>query len=81
MTIDCTRAANLKIAGVVINGFDATCATVAEETAEEVIAECSGIRVLATLPFDETVDIEQPNLPQIIIDTLGHCNWEELARI
>ena len=81
MTIDCIRAAELKIAGVVINGYDATKTTVAEETAGQVITQCSGINVLCVVPFDETVDIEEPNLGEMIVGPLMDCDWEKLARI
>jgi dethiobiotin synthetase len=79
MTIDCVRAAKLKIAGVVINGYKATESTTAEDTAPEVIAQCSGADILAVVPFDETVDIEEPNLGEFIVGSLMDCNWEKLA--
>jgi len=37
--------------------YDATKAGVAEETAQQVITRCSGVPVLAVVPFDEAVDI------------------------
>jgi dethiobiotin synthetase len=80
MTIDCVRAAKLKIAGIVINGYDATKSTVAEETAEQVIARCGGVNILSVVPFDETVDIEEPNLGEMIVGSLSHCDWDKLAR-
>jgi len=80
MTIDCVRAARLKIAGVVINGYDATKAAVAEETATEVIAQCTGVNILSVVPFDETVDIEEANLGEVIVGTLMSCDWAKLAR-
>jgi dethiobiotin synthetase len=81
MTLDCIRAAQLKIAGVVINGYDATEATVAEDTAGEVITKCSGAGVLAVVPFDETVSIEQPSLGETIVSSLLDCDWAKLAQI
>ncbi|MHC4617451.1 MAG: dethiobiotin synthase [Planctomycetota bacterium] len=81
MTIDCIRAAHLRIVGVVINGYDATKGRVAEETAGEVIARYSGAPVLAVVPFDETVDIEQPCLGEMIVSTLLDCDWARLAQI
>jgi dethiobiotin synthetase len=80
MTIDCIRAAHLRIAGVVINGYDATKAGVAEETAGEVITQCGGVNVLAVVPFDEAVDIEQPSLGAMIVSTLLDCDWARLAQ-
>ena len=79
MTIDCIRAAKLKIAGVVINGYDATKATVAEDTTEQVISQCGGVNILSVVPFDETVDIEAPNLGEFIVGSLMDCDWSKLA--
>jgi len=79
MTIDCVRATKLKIAGVVINGYKATESTVAEDTAPEVIAKCSGADILSVVPFDETVDIKEPNLGEFIVGSLIDCDWAKLA--
>ncbi len=81
MTIDCIRAAKLKIAGIIINGFNATESTVAEETAAEVIARCSGVNILAEVPFDEAVNIEEPNLGEFVIDSLTDCDWQKSAQL
>ena len=81
MTIDCIRAAKLKIAGVVLNGYNALEETVADETAGPVIAQCSGVNILCTVPFDETVDIEGQNLGEVVVPSLMNCDWPELARV
>jgi dethiobiotin synthetase len=81
MTIDCIRAAKLKIAGVVLNGYNATEATVAEETAGQIIAQCSSVNVLCEVPFDETVDIESQSPGEVVVPSLMNCDWAKLARI
>lgn len=81
MTIDCVRAAKLEIAGVVINRYDATSATVAEETAEQTITQCGGVTILAVTPFDETVDIEEQSLGEVVVPVLQNCDWAKLARV
>jgi dethiobiotin synthetase len=81
MTIDCIRAAKLKIAGVVLNGYNALEETVAEETAGPVIAQFSGVNILCTVLFDETVDIEGQNLGEVVVPSLMNCDWPELARV
>jgi dethiobiotin synthetase len=81
MTIDCIRAAKLKIAGIVLNGYNAVEETVAEEIAGPVIAQCSGVDILCTVPFDETVDIEAQNSGEMIIPSTMDCDWAELAKI
>ena len=79
MTIDCVRAAELKIAGVVINGYNAVNSTVAEDTAAETIGKCGREKILAVVPFDEIVNIEKPNLGEMILASLACCDWEKLA--
>jgi dethiobiotin synthetase len=79
MTIDCVRAANLKIAGVVVNGYSGTEVTLAEDSAPEVISQCGAAAVLAVVPFDETLDIEEPNLGEFVVESLMNCDWEKLA--
>ncbi len=81
MTIDCIRATQLKIAGVVLNGYNALEETVAEETAGPVIAQCSGVNILCTVPFDETVDIEEQSPGEMIVPSMVDCDWAKLARI
>jgi dethiobiotin synthetase len=79
MTIDCVRAAELKIAGIVINGYKATESTIAEDTAPEVIAKCSGVNILSIVPFDEIANIKEPNLGEFIVESLMDCDWAKLA--
>jgi len=81
MTIDCVRAAELKIAGVVVNGYDATESTVAENTAPEIIARYGNVDILSVVPFDETVNIKEPNMGELTVASLAGCNWEKLARL
>ena len=78
-TIDCVRSAGLKVAGAIINGYNAAESTVAEETAEEVIRRCGGVDVLCVVPFDETVDIEESSLGEFIVCSLADCDWAKLA--
>ena len=80
MTIDCTKAAKLKIAGIIINGYNGLEADIAENTAEEVIAHCSGIDILATTPFNQDLDLSNNKIPRSIINILANCDWEEIAR-
>lgn len=79
MTIDCVRAAKLKIAGIIVNGYNGVESTLAEDTAPDVIAKCSGEEVLAVVPFDETANIETPSLGEVILASIADCDWEKLA--
>ena len=79
MTVDCVRSTTLPIAGVVINGYDATKADIAEETADRVIARCGNVNILAIAPFDETVSMEEPSLGELITKSMLDCDWAKLA--
>jgi len=79
MTIDCIRAADLKIAGVVINSYNAVESMTADEMSEQVITQYSGVEILSVVPFDETVSIEEPNLGEFVIGSLMDCDWARLA--
>lgn len=81
MTIDCITAAKLKIAGIVINGYNAIEATVAENTAEQVITQCSGVNILSVVPFDETIDTETQNLGELTTHSLTDCDWKKLVQM
>jgi dethiobiotin synthetase len=79
MTIDSARDANLKIAGVVINCYNSAVSTIAEETAGQVISQCGNVAILADVPFDETVSIEELTLGEVIVPALVDVDWANLA--
>ena len=81
MTVDYIRSAELKIAGIVINGYDATASTVAEEITEQIINQCSGVNIISTAPYDEAVDIAEMNLGEFILSSLAEGDWAKLAQI
>jgi len=80
LTIDSVRAANLKIAGVVINGYNSLQATIAEETAGQVISQCGNVAILADVPFDEAVSVEKLKLGEDIVPSLARVDWWNLAK-
>lgn len=80
LTVDAVRAAGLKLAGVVINGYNEVQACTAERTCAQVIAQCGGVNILSVVPFDETVDVEAGSLGEVIVDSLADCDWAKLAR-
>lgn len=81
MTIDCVRAAKLRIAGVIINCCDVTKETVAGNTAAGVIAQFGGVNILPEVPFDETVDISKAVPGETAVIALSGCNWKQLAGV
>ena len=81
MTIDSIRAANLKIAGVVFNGYDARKETITANTAAAVISQFGGVNILADVPFDQAVDIKESNLGEMITPSLAEGDWMKLAQM
>ena len=79
MTIACVRAAGLRVAGVVINGYDAAQADIAEETAGRVIGGFGQTNLLSIVPFDGGTDVEAGVLGDLAVEALGDCDWVNLA--
>ena len=79
LTIDAIRSKNLSVAGVVINGCNASKENLAEATAPQVIARCGNVSILSMVTYDETVDVEQGRLSETIINCLTTCGWAGLA--
>jgi len=81
MTIDCVRSANLTVAGVVINKYNAAGASVAEETCGRVIEQCGRTEILAVVPFDDQVSIEEQRMAESVLETVRECDWRKLLRL
>ncbi len=79
MTLDCVRAADLRIAGVVVNYWGAAGETVTGNTAPAVIADFGQVHILAQVPYDETVDLEQAEPGELVVTILSECQWKEIA--
>jgi len=79
LTIDAVRDAGLKLAGVVISGYDAANATLAEETLPGILEEWGQVPVLSIVPFDEEIDIENRRIGKLALDSLEDCDWAHLA--
>jgi dethiobiotin synthetase len=80
LTVEAVRAAGLPLAGVVISGYDALIADLAEETAPDVIARFADTNVLAVVPRDEASSVNPPRLGPAVLDALKPTDWYRLAR-
>jgi dethiobiotin synthetase len=78
MTIDCVRSANLDVAGVVINRYNAAGASTAEETCGGVIEQCGNTRILAVAPFDDGVDVEAMGMGESVMEAMREFNWRNI---
>ena len=79
LTIDAVRGAGLELLGVVINGYDALSASVAEETVGDVIEEYGDVDVLSIVPKDEESNVEEGRLGATVVEVLGDCDWAALC--
>jgi dethiobiotin synthetase len=80
LTIRAVRDAGLPLAGVIINGFKALDAEIAEETAPDVIAQIGQTTILALVPYDPDASVEQGRLTETITETLDGCDWKSLIQ-
>lgn len=80
LTLEAIRRAGLPPAGVVISGYDALTADIAEETAPEIIARVGQTNVLAVVPRDEESSVEPPRLGGAVLEALGVCDWWGLCQ-
>jgi dethiobiotin synthetase len=81
LTIAAVRNAGLPVAGLVISGYNAFEADIAEETSADVICEFSDTPLLSIVPFDEQSSVEGGNLGAGVIETLAFCDWKALSEL
>jgi dethiobiotin synthetase len=81
LTIEAVRRAGLPVAGLVISGYNAFEADIAEETSPDVICGFSNTNLLSIVPFDEESSVEEGNLGEGVIETLSFCDWKALSEL
>ncbi|MCI0498362.1 MAG: dethiobiotin synthase [Planctomycetales bacterium] len=81
LTIQAVRNAGLPVAGVVISGYNAARADIAEETAPDVICEYGDTNLLAVVPFDEDSSVENGRLGPMTAEALCVCDWAALSQL
>ncbi len=80
LTLAAVRAAGLPVAGVVINGYNAATADIAEETGPETIARCGRTHVLTVVPYDEDSSVEALHLGPAVLEAMTLCDWDALSK-
>jgi dethiobiotin synthetase len=80
LTLAAVRAAGLPVAGVVVNGYNATTAGIPEETAPNVIARCGRTNVLTVVPYDDLSSVENGRLGEAVLEAMSLCDWAGLSR-
>jgi dethiobiotin synthetase len=75
LTLEVARARGLKVAGVVLNGYDPNGATLAEETAAEVIAKVGKVASPIVVPKDRHVDVSRGRIGAGVLGALKEARW------
>lgn len=78
LTVEASRARGLEVLGVVINGYQAEGASLAQETNPRVIAEVGGVRVLSVIPFDQETCVSKGRLGREVMAAASLVDWWEL---
>ena len=81
LTIEAVWKAGLPVAGLVISGYNAFDADIAEETSPDVICGFSHTNLLSIVPYDEESSVEKGRLGEGTIETLGFCDWKALSEL
>ncbi len=75
LTLEAARARNLDVAGIVLNGYDADTATLAEETAPQIIAKVGKVAVPLAVPKDKHLDMSRGRLGPEILAAMKEARW------
>ncbi|MDD5134779.1 MAG: ATP-dependent dethiobiotin synthetase BioD, partial [Phycisphaerae bacterium] len=78
LTIDAVRAANLPLAGVIINGYDENTKDFAEKTGPAVIEETGRVKILAVVPFDKQTNAEKGIIGDAVLNALNKIDWQKI---
>ena len=81
LTIEAVRHAGLSVAGLVISGYNAETADIAEETSPDVICNFSDTPLLAVVPYDVHSNVEHGHLGRPVTEALSLCDWKALSKL
>ncbi len=79
LTVDAVQSAGLHVAGLVINGYNAVTADIAEETVADILRTWAKVPILAVVPKDPRSSVEKGLLGQVVLDALIDNDWSSLA--
>ncbi len=79
LTVEAVRNAGLPVAGIVISGYKALEADIAEETSPDVICQFADTNLLSIVPYDEESSVENMQLGEGVVEVLSFCDWQALS--
>ncbi|MEJ5260700.1 MAG: dethiobiotin synthase [Anaerohalosphaeraceae bacterium] len=80
LTIKAVRDAGLPLAGVVISGYNASQADIAEQTSPDVIAQVGQTTVFAVIDYDPQASVEEGRLGTAALRALSIWDWKSLIQ-
>ena len=80
MTCMLIRQHGLRLAGLVINGYDPESADISVGSNRQWLGKVSRTKVLATLPRADGVEPHNGRLPEVIIDAAAVTDWQAHAK-
>jgi dethiobiotin synthetase len=75
LTLEAARARDLKVAGIVLNRYNPDGATLAEETAPEVIGKVAKAPVPLMVPNDDSLDMQRARIGPGVLGALKEARW------
>lgn len=81
LTVEAARARGLRVLGVIVNGFDAETAGVAEETNLQELPCETGVPLLTVIPKDPDTDPQKPALGEAVIEACMALNFRRLLEL
>ena len=78
LTLSACRGRGLEVLGVVINGYEAEGASLAQETNPRVISEVGRVRLLVVIPSDRETCVSKGRLGGEVLGAAGLVDWAEL---
>lgn len=79
LTVEAARSRGLPIAAIVINGYQPSSSTLAEETNPEIIAELTGLKIPLVVPHDPEVNPRKGRLTESVLFPLREFVRASLA--
>jgi dethiobiotin synthetase len=78
MTLEICRSRQLRVVGIVLNGYRPETAGIAEETNPRVITEFGNIPMLAVIPYDKSTSVEKGVLGPDVAAAAAALDWREV---
>jgi dethiobiotin synthetase len=80
LTVDAVQLAGLSLAAVLINGYDEKTKDYAEKTNAAIIKELGKVKIIATVPFDDTTNMKKFIIGRKVLKALQNVDWISIIK-